>query len=147
MKNRQVWTDRFIGICLFIATLAASRMTDHAGMPQRWHAAIIGILLPFSSIIGIKRTSWLRPTFWTSLSGCFVLNFLLIVSFFEFVLRGVRAFGWIWWVPVAFVEILGMHRFAGTMSLVPYLRPEPITALCDNRAHLKFGNWVPCFQL
>lgn len=108
MKNKHVWTDRFIGICLFVATFAAATMTDRAGMPQRWHAAIVGILLPFSSIISIKRTSWPRPTFWTSLGGCLVLNFLLIASFFEFVLRSVRVFGWIWWVPVAFVQTLGM---------------------------------------
>jgi len=108
MKNKHVWTDRFVGICLVVATFAAVTMTDRAGMPQRWHAAIVGILLPFASIISIKRTSWPRPTFWTSLGGCFVLNFLLIASFFEFVLRGVRVFGWIWWVPVAFVQTLGM---------------------------------------
>jgi hypothetical protein len=90
------------------AAFAAAWMTDRAGMPQRWHAAIVGVLLPFASIISIKRTSWSRVTFWTSLTGCFVLNFLLIAGCFEFFLEGVETFGWIWWVPAAFVQTLAL---------------------------------------
>jgi hypothetical protein len=66
--------------------------TDRAGMPQRWHAAIVGILLPFSSIISIKRTSWPRPTFWTSLGGCFVLNFSLDCELFRVCSSGCQGF-------------------------------------------------------
>jgi hypothetical protein len=102
LKNKDVWTDRFIGVCLFCTTLAAARMTNRAGMPPRWHAAIVGALLPSSSIISIRRTSWSRATFWTMLAGCFVLNSLLIAVCFEFLLGGVEGLGWIWWVPVAF---------------------------------------------
>jgi hypothetical protein len=111
MKNREVWTDRVIGICVFVAAFAAARMTDRAGMPQKWHAAILGTLLPFAAIVSIKRTSWSRPTFWTTLGGCFALNLLLIVIFFEFVLRDVTIFGWIWWVPIAFIETVALLHF------------------------------------
>ena len=73
-------------------------------MPQKWDAAIFGALVPFATVVSIKRANWLRPTFWTTLAACFVVNLLLLWIFFEYVLWNVTTFGWIWWVPVAFVE-------------------------------------------
>ncbi len=103
--------DRVLGICVFVVTLAAASMTDRAGMPQKWHAAILGALVPFAAIVSIKRASWSRPTFWTTLGACFAANSLLICIFFEVVLRGVTTFGWIWWVPVAFIETVALLHF------------------------------------
>jgi len=111
MKNNKVWTDRILGVCVFAVTLIAASLTDRAGMPQRWHAAILGTLVPFVAIISIKRTSWSRPTFWTTLGACFVVNLLLIWTFFEFALRNFTTFGWIWWVPVAFIETVVLLHF------------------------------------
>jgi protein-S-isoprenylcysteine O-methyltransferase Ste14 len=80
-------------------------------MPQKWHAAIFGALVPFATVVSIKRTSWMRWTFWTTLAACFVVNLLLLWIFFEFFLRNVTTFGWIWWVPVAFVEAVFLLHF------------------------------------
>jgi hypothetical protein len=111
MKDNTVWIDRILGICVFVVALAAASMTDRVGMPQKWHAAILGTLVPFAAIVSIKRTSWSRPTFWTTLAACFAANLLLIWTFFEFVLWNVTTFGWIWWVPVAFIETLVLLHF------------------------------------
>jgi uncharacterized membrane protein YccC len=111
MKISERWTDRIIGICISVATLAAVIMTASAGMPQKWHAAILGALVPFAAVVSIKRSSWLRSTFWTTLAACFVVNLLLLWVFFEIILRNVTTFGWIWWVPVAFVESVVLLHF------------------------------------
>jgi hypothetical protein len=116
MKNSEAWTDRVLGLFVFLAALAAASMTDRAGMPQKWHAAILGTLVPFAAMISIKRTSWSRPTFWTALSVCFVANLLFIYIFFEFILRNVTTFGWIWWVPVAFIETVVLLHFQPTLE-------------------------------
>jgi hypothetical protein len=100
-----------IGISVCVVTLAAAIIADRAGMPQKWHAAIFGALVPFATVVSIKRTSWLRSTFWTTLGACFAVNLLLIWIFFEFVLRNVTTFGWIWWVPVAFIETFVILHF------------------------------------
>jgi hypothetical protein len=111
MKDNNVWTDRVLGICVFLVTLAAASMTDRAGMPQKWHAAILGALVPFAAIASIKRTSWSRPTFWITLGACFVVNLLLIWTVFEFALYRVLNLGWIWWVPVAFFQTVVFLHF------------------------------------
>jgi hypothetical protein len=84
MNTTQVWMDRILGVCVFVAAFAAVIGADSAGMPQKWHAAILGTLVPFAAIISIRRTSWSRPSFWTTLGACFVANLLLIYIFFEF---------------------------------------------------------------
>jgi hypothetical protein len=111
MKNSEAWMDRVLGICVFVVTLGAATMTDRIGMPQKWHAAILATLVPFAAMVSIKRTSWSRPTFWATLIACFAVNLLLIWIFFEFVLWKVTTFGWIWWVPVAFMETVILLHF------------------------------------
>lgn len=96
---------------MFMATLAAAMMMDRAGMPQKWHAAILGTLVLFAAILSIKRNSWSRPTFWASLGACFVANALLICFFFGVLLQGVATCGWIWWVPVPFIETVALLHF------------------------------------
>jgi hypothetical protein len=111
VKITQAWTDRILGICLCLVAFATAWITDHAGMPQKWQAAIVGALVPFWAVVSIKRASWLRSTFWTTLAACFVVNLLLLWIFFEYILWNVATFGWIWWVPVAFVEAVFLLHF------------------------------------
>jgi hypothetical protein len=111
MKAAQRWTEHVLGICLCVVSFFAAHQAHRLGMPQKWDAAILGILLPFYAVVIIRRTSWLRPTFWMTLGACFVANLLLIYIFFEFILRDVATFGWIWWVPVAFIETVVLLHF------------------------------------
>jgi ABC-type Fe3+-siderophore transport system permease subunit len=111
MKNNNVWSDRILGISVGVVTLAVASITDRAGMPQKWHAAILGALVPFAAIVSIKRTSWPRPTLWTTLGACLAASLLLISTFFQFALSDVTTFGWIWWVPVAFIETVVILHF------------------------------------
>src|SRR4051794_262516 len=111
MKITERWTDRIIGTCVLVIAFAGASVTDRAGMPQKWHAAILGVVVPFAAVLSIKRTSWMRSTFWTTLAACFVVNVLLIWTFFEVVLRNVTKLGWIWWVPVAIVQTVVLLHF------------------------------------
>jgi hypothetical protein len=47
-----------------------------------------------------------------------VVNLLLIWIFFGFVLRNVMTFGWIWWVPVAFIETVVLLENPNTQRFV-----------------------------
>jgi hypothetical protein len=105
------WTEHVLGVCLCIVGFVAAHEARRAGMPQKWDAAIVGIVLPFYAVVIIKRSSWLRPTFWITLGACFTANSLLICIFFVLVLRDVTTFGWIWWVPVAFIETVALLHF------------------------------------
>ena len=100
------WAENTILIIMCIITFVAVRILDNAGMPQKWHAAIIGVLVPFYAIVIVRRTSWRRATFWASLGACFAVNLLLIWIFFEFVLWNVTTMGWLWWGPVAFAQTI-----------------------------------------
>jgi hypothetical protein len=111
MKNSGAWTDRIVGICVGLIALFAAIMTDRAGMPQKWHAAIFGALVPFAAVVSMKRSGWSRSTFWITLGACFAVNLVLIWIFFEVVLRDVTTFGWTWWVPVAFIETFVILHF------------------------------------
>jgi hypothetical protein len=104
----EAWADRIVIICACVVAVVAAIMADRAGMPQKWHAAIFGALVPFATVVSIERGSWRRWTFWTTLAACFVVNSLLLWICFEYVLWNVTTFGWIWWVPVAFVETFAL---------------------------------------
>ena len=110
------WAERIVIICVCVVAVVAAIMTHRAGMPQKWHAAIFGALVPFATVVSIKRTNWMRWTFWTTLAACFVVNLLLLWIFFEYILWKVRTFGWIWWVPVAFVETFVLLHFQTTLE-------------------------------
>ncbi len=111
MKAPPRWTEHVLGVFLCVLSFVAAHEARRLGMPQKWDAAILGILLPFYAVVVIRRNSWSRHTFWTTLIACFAVNLLLIGIFFGFVLRDVESFGWVWWVPVAFIETVFLLHF------------------------------------
>ena len=102
------WLENTLVVIVSIIAFFAAGIFDDAGMPQKWHAAIFGTLLPFAVVVSIKRTSWRRATFWASLGAFLAVHLLLIGVFFEYVLWDVRTFGWLWWLPVAFLEAVAL---------------------------------------
>ena len=102
------WAENTILIIMCIITFVAARILDNAGMPQKWHAAIFGTLVPFAAVVSIKRSSWHRATFWISLGMWFALHIFLICLFFGVVLAGVNIFGFLWWLPVVFIETIAL---------------------------------------
>jgi hypothetical protein len=108
MKSGRTWTEHFLGICVGIVAFFAAHKAYRMGMPQKWNAAILGTLVPFYAVVIIRRSSWFRSTFWMSIGACFAAHCLLIWVFFEFILWDAQSFGWIWWVPVAFIETVAL---------------------------------------
>jgi hypothetical protein len=107
MKTKGSIENVLVVIFAILAFIIAG-VTDNAGMPQKWHTVIFATLVPFGAIISIKRLSWPRLTFWMSLSVWFVIHLLLVCLFFGVVLANVTTFGFLWWLPVAFIEVLAL---------------------------------------
>ncbi|MGB8536745.1 MAG: hypothetical protein WCD57_10060 [Acidobacteriaceae bacterium] len=87
MKASPPWTEHVLGVFLCVLSFVAAHEARRLGMPQKWDAAILGILLPFYAVVVIRRNSWSRHTFWTTLIACFAVNLLLIGIFFGFQVR------------------------------------------------------------
>ena len=78
---------------------------DRRGMPQKWHAAIIGTIFPFIFVVFSYPSTWLRRrSFWTAVGICLAIHLVGIWLLFQYVLARVQHFGTLFWLPVAFVE-------------------------------------------
>jgi hypothetical protein len=77
---------------------------NHHGMQQKWHAAVVGTVVPFGVVITLFRDRWLRWSFWGSLAICFGVHLIGIWLFFRYVLSKIQSFGFLLWLPVVFVE-------------------------------------------
>jgi threonine/homoserine efflux transporter RhtA len=95
----------YLGILvMLLIALGLATLSDREGMPQKWHAAILGTVVPFGVAVMSLRRRWARRTFWTALLMCLAVHILLMWIFFERVLSNIQNFGTIYWFPVAFVE-------------------------------------------
>lgn len=74
------------------------------GMPQKWHAAVIGTVAPFTLVVMGVRVAWSRWSFWAALAVCLAVHIAAIWLFFQYVLLNVQNFGTLYWFPVALVE-------------------------------------------
>jgi hypothetical protein len=88
-----------------VLALALVAIFDWRGMPQKWHAAIVGTIIPFMAVIARYRLRWRRWSFWISLGICFSVHSIAIWIVFKYVLWNVRGLGILIWAPVALVEM------------------------------------------
>jgi hypothetical protein len=84
--------------------ILAIRIMDEHGLQQKWHAAVFGTVVPFGVVITLFRGRWSRWSFWVSLAICFGVHLVAIWLFFQYVLFKIHSFGFLIWLPVAFVE-------------------------------------------
>ena len=92
-------------VIIFAVTVVGVILSDRIGMPQKWHAAIVGTTFPFVFVIFIYPSSWWRRwSFWAALTICLITHLIAIWAFFQFALRNVNTLGWALWIPIAFVE-------------------------------------------
>src|SRR5450759_714469 len=61
----------FLGV---VVVLALAELADRNGLPQKWHAAIIGSVCPFTVVILIHRQKWNLWKFSASLTACLVVH-------------------------------------------------------------------------
>jgi hypothetical protein len=88
-----------------VVGLGLAVVSDRNGMPQKWHAAISGTVVPFGVAVMALRGRWSKWTFWEALTGCLVVHLFVIWVFFQYVLANILLLGTMYWFPVAFVEV------------------------------------------
>ena len=88
-----------------VVALALATIADRRGMPQKWHAAIVGTVVPFGVVVLSYRLRWRRWSFWASLAICLIVHTLAIWTIFQYALWDVHTLGTLVWTPVAFVEM------------------------------------------
>jgi hypothetical protein len=72
-------TRENIGIVIaLVLTVVLVTVTDRLGMPQKWHAAIVGTLTSFCVVVLSYRLRWSRWSFWTALGVCLTIHSIAI---------------------------------------------------------------------
>jgi hypothetical protein len=104
-KPLKPWMENVIIAIVSVAAVLMAIVLDKAGMPHKWHTAIFGTLVPFTTVTLLRRPSWVRQTFWFSLWLLLALHIVVICVVFGIVLRRVITLGLLWWLPIAFVDV------------------------------------------
>jgi hypothetical protein len=96
-ENLVIFVITTVGLCTII-------LMDHSGMPQRWHAAIVGTAVTFGGVMLVDQRKWPHGAFWLSLGICFVGHVVMVWVVFQQLLSSVRTLGILIWAPIAFAE-------------------------------------------
>jgi hypothetical protein len=91
-----------------VLAVASAILMGQMGMPQKWHAAGFGTIVPFGVVVSLLRSRWLRWSFWVSLLICLAIHLVAFWIFFEYVLLNIRHIATLTWAPVAFVETFAL---------------------------------------
>lgn len=100
------WTENAVLVALAVLAVLVAVWMDKIGMSHKWHTAIFATLVPFGTVILLRRKSWPRLMFWISLWILLAAHLLLISLVFAIVLREFNVIGLLWWCPIAFIETL-----------------------------------------
>lgn len=106
--------------------IAAVTLADRYGAPQKWHAAVVGTVVPFLVIVWVYRMRWPKWTFWASLTMCLAVHATAIYIFFALILRNLKSLPLVVWFPVVFIEVFVLlvvvqrldDKFGGRRSVV-----------------------------
>jgi hypothetical protein len=104
-KRRSSIRENLGILAIAVVGLAIATLMDHTGMPQKWHAAVVGTAVPFGVVIMSLRGRWSKWTFWEALTGCLLIHIFAIWIVFEYLLANVQYLGTLYWSPIAFVEV------------------------------------------
>jgi hypothetical protein len=99
-----------------IAALAVAIAADENGMPQKWHAAIVGTVVAFGGSLWALKRKWKSASFWLAVITCFGFHVALMWLVFERVLSATKNVGILEWSPVAFAEWLIL------LLVIPFLQ-------------------------
>jgi hypothetical protein len=103
MPKSRTAENIYVGI-LALAALAVVVITDHLGMPQKWHAVVVGTAIAFGGCAWVFRQRWSKQQFWLAVAICFVIHLFGIWIVFGELLKDVKTFGILLWAPFAFAE-------------------------------------------
>ena len=109
-------SENVYAVVVALLGLAGALMADRFGLPQKWHAAIVGTLVAFGGCAWVYRSRWSIVEFWLALGTCFMIHLIGIWLVFAELLSEAKTFGILIWAPVAFVEGIFL------LGLVPALQ-------------------------
>jgi hypothetical protein len=106
-----------------VVAVAAVTIADNNGMPQKWHAAVVGTIVPFLVEVWLCRMRWTYWSFWAAFSICLAVHLAATWILFEYILLNVRTIPLLAWFPVVFIEVFVLFvvvqrlddKFAGRM--------------------------------
>jgi small basic protein len=108
VKKRTSVKENVILVLGILIGLAIVRMMDKSGMPQKWHAAVFGTIVPFGAVIASYQMRWSRWSFWLSVFFCLIIHTCLIWIFFQDTLSNSRHLGLLYWTPIALFEAFAL---------------------------------------
>jgi len=97
-------TENVLIIIVALIALGVVILMDRAGMPQKWHAAVIGTVVTFVGISLVFQRQWQLVVFWQAFGICFGVHLIALWLIFEKVLAPVHNMGILIWAPMAFGE-------------------------------------------
>jgi ABC-type iron transport system FetAB permease component len=104
-KKRVLTRENFGILVMALLALALATITDRRGMPHKWHAAILGTVIPFGVVVLSYPLRWSRWSFWVSLGICLIVHTLAIWIVFQHILSNIQNLGILLWLPIAFIEM------------------------------------------
>jgi hypothetical protein len=113
--NRTRTIENLATFVMVSAVLAIVILMDRRGVPQRWHAAVGGTGLTFTTAAVAYQRKWRYWPFWASLGMCFAVHVVVLWIVFERLLAPIKTMGILIWAPIAFAETIFL------VGLVPYL--------------------------
>lgn len=104
MRGRIRTSENIYVVVIALLGLGVVVITDKMGMPQKWHAVIVGTLISFGGVAWVFRPRWPQRKFWLALVLCFGLHALAMWVIFTQVFGDTKTFGILLWTPAAFIE-------------------------------------------
>jgi hypothetical protein len=127
-RKRSSLAENVLILLGVVIAVEAVRVADNHGVPQKWHAAVLGTLVPFLSMVWFYRMRWSRWSFWASLSICLAVHVAATWIFFQYVLLNVQHVALLVCYPIVLIEVFVLavvvqrldDKFAGRVR-----RPSP----------------------
>lgn len=107
-RRRSALLENALVLLGVVLAVAAVRIADRTGLPQKWHSAVLGTIVPFLVVAWFYRARWSRGTFWTSLLVCLLAHIVLTWFFLQYVLANVVRIPLIVWYPVVLLEAFAL---------------------------------------
>jgi hypothetical protein len=103
-KKRSALLENVLILVVAAVALLTVRIADRSGLPQKWHSAVLGTVVPFLVNAWFYRARWSRGPFWTSWLLCLLGHIALTWFFLQHVLANVMRIPLIVSYPVVLLE-------------------------------------------
>jgi hypothetical protein len=112
-RNKAVVLENVLIMAAVVVCIVVAAVMDNAGMPQKWHAAVVGTGLSFLGVAVVYKRNWRLTSFWIAFCLWFAVHLAVITWVFAVVFASVQTIGILIWSPVAFGEGLFLLKVVG----------------------------------